>query len=369
MEALIAVVRRLRDGVLGSSTESVQAQLWRRLEHRHAAVFVSWIGHHGRSVALAEELGAEAIFVATGRTGNVLSAPARYILQTTRTLRILFRKHPTTIIVMAPPLPLVALTWLASKLMRSDLVIDAHTGVFNDPKWAWTIRTFLWFARRSRLTIVTNKPLADWLERAGVRAASLHDSPNLMFAESKEGKARSDEPTQDTVIVPCSFSSDEPIDAIVAAAKELPAVVFYLTGSLPRLSPVAFAERPANVVFTGYLPSDEYESLFASATMVMCLTTREYTMQRGGYEALSRHKPLLTSDTRVLREYFTKGTAFTSPHQDDIRAGIVYCLENRATLADGMAVLHSQKLASWSSELDRVKEMLQAPSTSMSSKK
>ncbi len=330
----------------------------RRPEHRHSSLLVSWIGNHGRSATLAQELGAEAVFVSSGRTGKASTALVRYILQSVRTLWILFKKRPKTTIVMAPPLPLIALAWVVSKLMRSRLIIDAHTGVFNDPKWAWTIGAFLWFARRSSVTIVTNRQLVDKLEQAGVKAVSLHDPPVPLPLKGRKDVAASDGLAEDSVIVPASFSSDEPIDAIIAAAKELPAVTFYITGAAPKGFSAGSKKVPANVRFTGYLPDDAYRDLLRSAGMVLALTTRELTMQRAGYEALSYHKPFLTSDTQVLREYFTEGTVFTSPHADDIRAGVLECLKNRDSLANDMARLHRQKLASRNSELDRVRKLL-----------
>ncbi len=242
--------------------------------------------------------------------------------------------------------------------MQSRLIIDSHTGVFNDPKWAWTIGAFLWFARRSTATVVTNSQLVDKLEQAGIKAISLHDPPIPLPLKSRKDVAASDELAEESVIVPCSFSSDEPIDAIVAAAKELPGVTFYITGAAPRRFSASSKTVPTNVRVTGYLPDNAYEDLLRSASMVLALTTRELTMQRAGYEALSYHKPLLTSDTQVLRDYFTEGTVFTSPRPDDIRAGVLECLENRDSLADGMATLHRQKLASWDSELDRVRKLL-----------
>ena len=330
----------------------------KRLRQRSGPLFISWIGYHGRSAALAEELEAEAVFVATGRTGRVSSAPIRHAFQAINTVRILLRKRPRTIIVMAPPLPLVALAWVVSKIMGSRLIIDAHTGVFNDPKWAWTMGIFLWFARRSMLTIVTNIQLVNELERAGVEATALHDPPSPVSPTSTEASAKSGQLVQDTVVVPCSFSSDEPIEAVIAAAKRLPDATFYLTGSPPRRFTDNSGQAPTNVVFTGYLPQEEYENLLRAATMVISLTTREFTMQRAGYEALSYHRPLLTSNTRVLREYFSKGAVFTSPRPDDIHAGVLECLENQHSLANEMAMLHRQKLASWRSELERVKEAL-----------
>ena len=330
----------------------------RRLKYRSGPLFISWIGYHGRSAALAKELEAEAVFVATGRTGNVSSAPIRHAFQAFHTVGVLLRKRPRTVIVMAPPLPLVALAWVVGKLMGSRLIIDAHTGVFNDPKWAWTMGVFLWLARRSRLTIVTNTQLVNELERAGVEATALHDPPSPMPTTSSKNSAKASQLTQDTVVVPCSFSSDEPIEAVIAAAKRLPSATFYFTGSPPRRFTDNSAQAPANVVFIGYLPQEEYENLLRAATMVISLTTREYTMQRAGYEALSYHRPLLTSNTHVLREYFSKGAVFTSPRPDDIHAGVLECLENQHSLANEMSILHRQKLASWRSELDRVKKAL-----------
>jgi glycosyltransferase involved in cell wall biosynthesis len=331
----------------------------RKLNHyRHNSLLVSWMGYHGRSATLAKELGAEAVFISAGRTGRISTALARYILQSVRTLWILYQKRPKTVIVMAPPLPLVALAWVESKLTSSRLIIDAHTGVFNDPKWAWTLRAFMWFARRSTATVVTNRQLVDRLEQAGVNAISLHDPPLPLPLESSRAVAASDEVAEKSVIVPCSFSSDEPIDAIIAAAKELPDVSFYITGTVSRNVSTNSANIPTNVRFTGYLQKEAYEDLLRSVGMVLALTTRELTMQRAGYEALAYHKPLLTSNTRVLREYFTKGTMFTSPHPENIRAGVVECLDNRDSLANEMAILHQQKLTGWDSELDKVRKLM-----------
>ena len=259
---------------------------------------------------------------------------------------------------MAPPLPLVALAWVVSKLMRSRLVIDSHTGTFNDPKWAWTLGAFLWLARRSTVTIVTNRQLVDSLERAGVNAISLHDPPIPSPAITSDVCA-TDWITQESVVFPCSFSSDEPMEAVIAAARKLPKVTFYITGLYPLGFSPDSTDFPANVVFTGFLPKKEYENLLHSAGVVLALTTRELTMQRAGYEALSLHKPLLTSDTQVLREYFTKGAIFTSPYPNDIYAGILKCFETRDSLVKGMASLHKQKLAEWDLEVGRVKRYLE----------
>src|SRR5215217_4213961 len=125
-------------------------------KRRGGVLIVMWQGYHGRSAALSKELHAEVAFVATGTFRKISTAPLRYALQSAHTLWLLLQKRPQTVIVVAPPLPLVALAWIVSKLLGARLLIDAHTGVFNDPRWDWALKPFLWFARRSELTIVTN---------------------------------------------------------------------------------------------------------------------------------------------------------------------------------------------------------------------
>ncbi len=45
-------------------------------------------------------------------------------------------------------------------------------------------------------------------------------------------------------------------------------------------------------------------------------------MQRGGYEALERGKLLLTSDTRILREYFGPAAVYCTANPVSIRLGV-----------------------------------------------
>ena len=55
------------------------------------------------------------------------------------------------------------------------------------------------------------------------------------------------------------------------------------------------------------ISASDISQIFKNADILMSLTTRENTMQCGGNEALSLGKPLITSDTRFLRQHFSKG--------------------------------------------------------------
>src|SRR3712207_4994990 len=60
-------------------------------KHRDSVLFMSWTEYSARSSTLAKELEAEAVFISSGRAGNIWTAPARYISQSIRTLGILLR--------------------------------------------------------------------------------------------------------------------------------------------------------------------------------------------------------------------------------------------------------------------------------------
>ena len=134
-----------------------------------AGLFVSWTRHHGRSVALADAVGVDAVFVAIGRQTSVATAPWRWSVQALRTVALLARRRPRVLFVMAPPLPLVLLALGYARLRGARLVVDAHTGALLRLRRGGAVNTtFLKVARHADLTIVTTERLAAQIGRAHV---------------------------------------------------------------------------------------------------------------------------------------------------------------------------------------------------------
>ena len=73
---------------------------------------------------------------------------------------------------------------------------------------------------------------------------------------------------------------------------------------------------------TGYLPVAQFQSIMAHAAVVLALTTREATMQRAAYEALQFGRPLVCSDTGVLRRVLADAAVFVGNSAPAIAAGI-----------------------------------------------
>jgi len=305
-------------------------------------LFVSWIRHHGRSAALADALGAEAAFVAVGRLGDRRTAPLRYALQSLRTVALLLRTRPKVLYVMAPPTLLVAIAVVYARLFRARLVVDAHTGAVLSGEGA-SRRTFATWAARASLTLVTNEPLAVRLRALGVRDVRTLDDPPAPWPVT--GAAQTED-----VVFPASWWSDEPWEDVVDAARLLPDVRFVVTGRAP--AGVA-GTTPPNVHLTGWLTDDEYASLVAGARVVLALTTREFTMQRAGYEALAAHRALVASGTETLRAYFTSGAVFAGRGGEALAEAVRTARAGAERLAGEMAALHPLKVAEFEAALPR----------------
>ena len=55
--------------------------------------------------------------------------------------------------------------------------------------------------------------------------------------------------------------------------------------------------------FTGFLSDEDYHQLLDDTDLVVCLTTRESTMQNGLIEGLEHGRPVVTSHTVALAEW------------------------------------------------------------------
>ena len=268
-----------------------------------------------RSQVFARELGiTELHFVHTNMRRGPLSAPFRYARQALQTLRLLFRKRPRIVFVQSPPSWAVLFVYLYCAFTGSRYLVDAHSAAFQHLFWtrpAW-LHGFL--ARRAIATIVTNETFARVLQKQGATAFLLRDIPTTFpRAASYPLNGRFN------VAVVNTFSPDEPLAEVLEAAAGLEDVQFYITGKKAHASPALLASAPANVHFTDFLPDESYYALLGSSHSVMCLTTRNDTMQRGACEALSLGRPIITSDWPILKDYFTQGAV----HVPNSSAGIL----------------------------------------------
>jgi glycosyltransferase involved in cell wall biosynthesis len=93
--------------------------------------------------------------------------------------------------------------------------------------------------------------------------------------------------------------------------------------------------------FTGFLPAGEFQNLMANATVVPALTIREATMQRAAYEGLQFGRPLVCSDTGVLRRVLANTAVFVENTGPAIAAGIIDAVTRANQLKAAGAVVQA----------------------------
>jgi len=310
---------------------------------KECLIYISWASDCARSDGIAKKLGGKSFMIYSGFWGSRYSTIVfKYISQVIKTFRVLFWERPRFVFVMTPPVAACFPVWLYARLTAGAYAIDAHTAAFLDPRWRSIIFLHRFFSRHARTTIVTNEYLKGIVTSWGATATIVGDVP-IDFVEAKI--VQFIDKTKMTFI--SSFTKDEPLSLFFEAAKRLPQIQFYVTGDFRSADPRIVQSKPKNVEFTGFLSKSEYAGLLLDSDAIICLTTLDHTMQRGAYEAVYLGKPVVTSNTEVLKNSFTKGAVHVDCTVDSIVEGILKMQTNLKNYQDEVRQLRQEKLNKW----------------------
>ncbi len=317
--------------------------------------FVVWQSYHRRGELLAQHLNADLHFICYGKRGGIWRTALRYLIQAIETWSVLGRGQPDVIFVQNPPIFCALTCYVYARFHHCRYVIDSHTGAFVDRKWRWSLALHRFLSRRALTTLVHNNAQAQIMERWKCRHIVLGFTPG-QYVSGKVFERTS----RFSVAVVCSFSDDEPLDAVFEAARICSDVCFYITGKPSSLCSHSIASRPENCTLTGYLPYDQYVSLLRDADAVMCLTTRDNTLLMGAMEAVSLTTPLIVSDWPVLRDTFSIGTVHVPNTPQGISQGIRRVQSERASLQHQMVTLKEQLDREWEQRFGELQQLLQS---------
>ncbi|MBM3290209.1 MAG: hypothetical protein FJY92_08670, partial [Candidatus Hydrogenedentes bacterium] len=249
-------------------------------------VFVSWWKYTSRPDSFARAIGAKNYFFAQGAQFGLL----KYFPRAWCCFWTLVRERPRIVIASNPPVLAPLVVWFYCLLFNARFCMDSHTSAFDRPRWERLMWLTAFLGRRAVWAATTNEELTSRLAVRGVNGIVIEDIPFEMPETSYPVEAG-----RFSVAVVCSFDVDEPIAEIIEAARTLSDVRFYVTGNPKKAAPSLVHAKPANVTFTGFLSENDYAGLLRSASAVLVLTTHDLTMQRGGSEAITVKKPLITS--------------------------------------------------------------------------
>jgi glycosyltransferase involved in cell wall biosynthesis len=306
------------------------------------AEILTWDPVCTRSVSLAAHMGKSLHTIHYLKYRRPLLAPVKYPMQFVSTMRRLERLRPDVTLVSNPP-PFAALTaWLYHRSHGGRFVVDAHTGVFLEPKWKPFAPLNRFLMRRAALTLVTNQGLCDTVASWGGRPFILPD-PLPTFRPSAVRFPF--EPNRFNVSAIFSFYEDEPVNEFLAVRRLPDDMRIFVTGDSSRVTRKGLS--PA-MQLTGFLDRTMYEALVEQCDAAVVLCTRPHTMLCGAYEAAAAGKPLVTSESEAMRSEFRRGTVFVENTTVGIERGLREIRERHAALATEMRELAADMTSTWS---------------------
>jgi len=326
---------------------------------RHA-LFVVWGPPRKgpRSSVMARELGIPILFTASGWRPGVLAQPLKYVRHLVATVKALMRHRPRVVFVQSPPTFAVWTIAAYAAVRGGSFVIDFHSDAFDRLRWSRPRWLNNYVARRAAMSLVTDAHWARALASAGAPVTVLPDVPTEY--EPAAGVHPGLDPQRFNLAVVNTWSPDEPLDEVFRAAAALPEATFHVTGSTEGRDDIV-GRAPANVAFAGFLPDGAYFRLLHSADAVVCLTTRDHTMQRGACEALSLGRPIVTSDWPLLRDYFSDGTVHVDADGMSIAAGIKHLMAGYDGYVAAIQALRDRRRAEWTERRRAITESLAGP--------
>ena len=316
--------------------------------------FIAWNKFDRRSDLLARHLDASIHFIHFGQPGQIFLLPIRYTIQAFKTWSILRAKKPDIVLVQVSPTFAALVVYIYAKLHNIQFIMDAHSDNFIG---LWSLMTWLlrFLAKRALTTVVPSKPLAEIVQSWEDCHVSVLGYTPGQYPPGNDCPILKD---KFVIAVPSSFQEDEPLEDILEAARKLQDVSFYITGNTKRTSSELLEGSPNNCTFTGYIPYEEYIGLLRTSDAIMVLTNWQDTLLMGAYEAVSLGKPLITSNSQLLRENFGQGTVQVKISIPGIIEGVRQTQQDIKILESNILLLRKKLTHQWDNGLSNLNKLI-----------
>lgn len=319
--------------------------------NRGGAIYIVWFPFQRRALSMQRNLEFELIHLPYAARARLLKVPL-YIAQALWTAVIVWSRRPRVVWFQSPPsfITHILLGLRVVPGLDYRIVADCHNSALRAP---WSRLPFSTSAlNRCDLVLVHNQEAADEALTMGVtqdRLAVLEDPPAILDSQlsvsSASGEAQAQRPY---ALIPCSFSSDEPVHAIFMAAALTEEVNFVMTGPIRKAKDLGYVTNTsANVQLPGFVSVTEYDRLLAQADVVVGLTTMEGIQLSVASEAIGAGRPLVLSDTRILRDLFGSAALFTDNSPESISAAVRTALGDSTKLAERSRGLAEKRMSQW----------------------
>jgi len=318
-------------------------------------LFVAWVPFQRRSVSLKSYFGYELEFLSFAFKNRFLR-PLEYIFKAWKMLALCLHQQPQVIWVQLPPTPPLHLAHIYKALFNRQVTIigDCHNATFRPP-WISSPGT-LDLLNSSDLLLVHN----DWVKKQAIeigisneRLYVLEDPIALVEDRTEQNQNVFPHPW---ILCPCSFNKDEPIEAVLDAARLAPEITFVLTGNTARAKGIHnLSDIPPNIKLAGFLPTAEFDSFLCNTDVVLGLTKLEGIQLSVANEAMGAGKPMVLSNTELLQRLFYKGAVYVDClNPQSISKGCQEALLKKNELAKEVSELRAERDQGWQEQVNQV---------------
>lgn len=326
--------------------------------------WITWEDHR-RSKELAKSLGADYIFIKSNEKFIL-----RHIIKSILTIKVLINNRKSIVVVQNPSRILACLAAILKVILKYPLIVDRHTNFRLGKKPS--LNPAIWFViicseisiRLADLTIVTNDYLKELVERKGGRGFVLYDKiPDLKASSETKDLNQNIKKNDAIILFVCTYAADEPYRNVFKAAELLPeGFKINITGNYSKVG-ISPGDTPSNVELLGFVSEKDYIDHLNNSDVVLVLTSAEWCLVCGGYEAMSVGKPLITSNTTALNEFYD-GSAIVTEHDPmSLAAAITNAVSNKSELSKKITVLKEEKQKQWEESWANLHEVISDLST------
>lgn len=317
-------------------------------------LYLCWNDYQRRPDSMRSTVGYELRFIPPPFRSRLLK-PFGYVWQSIASLWAVARFRPGVLWLQLPPSFLVHLMWIARLLSagRMRLVADCHNAMLRPPWSKFPVTIAL--LNRMDLVLAHNQEALAQARSLGITTPRLHlletrpaqlNGPVCVETESRQTGGTP------TILVPLSYGVDEPVDVVLSSAARLPDVTFLLTGHLEKARAKGYVGRaPVNVRFTGKADVAEYNRLLLECDVVLGITAFEGIQLSVANEAVGAAKPLVLSDTAILRELFAAAALFSPNEPEALARMLRSALARKAQLAVRSRELATIREIRWNAQL------------------
>jgi len=305
-------------------------------------IWIAWEDHR-RTKELASHFDIS-LFILKSELPRIVKHPLFLV----RTLLLLLRNEPDILFVQNPSIVLAIFCCIVKPFFKFRLVVDLHNAAVVPESGLQRKIYFLYkyVHRTSDVNIVTNSTLQNLVFSNGGVALILPDKLPTFTQDFSRPQIVNHIP--EYLVAICTFGVDEPFNEIIEAGRLAgDDVTIIMTGNHKKCSDEIKKNLPDNVFLCGYLPEKSYINLLYYSKGVIDLTTRDNCLVCGAYESVALGKPLVLSDTRALKHYFTGGGVFCDNTTISIRDAIISILKNNDLYLEQVRELRQRIEEKW----------------------